>query len=211
MYAALTVTIFLAQQSAIGRYFHRLTDRTFSGVYHANAFDLAMMIPYFIVLVVLAMYGLHRYWLVYDYFLYSKNVPPPPPPVTNWPRVTVQLPIFNERYVIERLTEAVARFDYPRELLDVQVLDDSTDETQEVARACVERHAAQGMPITYIHRKNREGYKAGALENGLQTAKGEFIAIFDADFIPAADFLRRSIPYFENSDIGMVQARWTYL
>src|SRR5947208_5110747 len=82
-----------------------------------------MLIPYFIVLVVLAMYGLHRYWLVYDYFQYSKNVPPPPPPVTSWPRVTVQLPIFNERYVIERLTEAVARFDYPRELLDVQVLD----------------------------------------------------------------------------------------
>ncbi|MBA0084501.1 MAG: glycosyltransferase, partial [Acidobacteria bacterium Pan2503] len=174
-----------------------------------------MMIPYFIVLLVLAMYGLHRYWLVYDYFLYSKNVPPPPPPVTNWPRVTVQLPIFNERYVIERLTEAVARFDYPPELLDVQVLDDSTDETQEVARACVERHAAQGMPITYIHRTNREGYKAGALENGLKTAKGEFVAIFDADFIPEPDFLRRTIPYFLNPDggesIGMVQTRWTYL
>ena len=215
MYAALTVTILLAQQSAASRFLHRLTDRTFSGIYHANAFDLAMMIPYFIVLLVLAMYGLHRYWLVYDYFLYSKNVPPPPPPVTNWPRVTVQLPIFNERYVIERLTEAVARFDYPPELLDIQVLDDSTDETQEVARACVERHAAQGMPITYIHRTNREGYKAGALENGLKTAKGEFVAIFDADFIPEPDFLRRTIPYFLNPDggesIGMVQTRWTYL
>jgi len=215
LYAALTLTIFLAQQSAISRYFHRLTDKTFSGIYHVNAFDLAMMTPYFIVLLVLAMYGLHRYWLVYDYFLYSKNVPPPPPPVTNWPRVTVQLPIFNERYVIERLTEAVARFDYPRELLDVQVLDDSTDETQDVARACVERHAAQGMPITYIHRSNREGYKAGALENGLKSAKGEFVAIFDADFIPEPDFLRRTIPYFMNPDdgerIGMVQTRWTYL
>lgn len=215
MYSALTLSVFLAQQSAINRFLHRLTDRTFSGIYHANAFDLAMMIPYFIVLMVLAMYGLHRYWLVYDYFLYSKNVPPPPPPVTNWPRVTVQLPIFNERYVIERLTEAVARFDYPRELLDVQVLDDSTDETQEVARACVERHAAQGMPITYIHRTNREGYKAGALENGLKTARGEFVAIFDADFIPEPDFLRRTIPYFLNPDggenIGMVQTRWTYL
>ena len=215
MYAALTFTIFLAQQSAINRYFHRLTDKTFSGVYHANAFDLAMMIPYFIVLLVLAMYGFHRYWLVYDYFQYSKNVPPPPPPVTNWPRVTVQLPIFNERYVFERLTEAVARFDYPKELLDVQVLDDSTDETQEVARACVERHAAQGMPIVYIHRTNREGYKAGALENGLKIAKGEFVAIFDADFIPEPDFLRRTIPYFLNPDgggnIGMVQTRWTYL
>jgi len=215
LHAAPAITIFFALQSAIGHYWHKLTDKTFSGIYHANAFDLALMIPYFIVLLVLAMYGLHRYWLVYDYFQYSKNVPPPPPPVTNWPRVTVQLPIFNERYVIERLTEAVARFDYPRELLEVQVLDDSTDETQDVARACVERHAAQGMPITYIHRTNRDGYKAGALENGLKTAKGGFVAIFDADFIPEPDFLRRTIPYFLNPDggenIGMVQARWTYL
>jgi cellulose synthase/poly-beta-1,6-N-acetylglucosamine synthase-like glycosyltransferase len=211
----LSFSILLALQNPLSHYWHRITDKTFSGIYHANAFDLAMMIPYFIVLLVLAMYGFHRYWLVYDYFLYSKNVPPSPPPVTQWPRVTVQLPIFNERYVIERLTEAVSRFDYPRELLDVQVLDDSTDETQEVARACVERHAAQGMPITYIHRTNREGYKAGALENGLKTAKGEFVAIFDADFIPEPDFLRRTIPYFLNPDggenIGMVQTRWTYL
>src|SRR5690242_8296157 len=215
MHVALSLLVSFAQQSAIGHFWHRLTDKTFSGIYHVNAFDLAMMIPYFIVLMVLAMYGLHRYWLVYDYFQYSKNVPPPPPQVTNWPRVTVQLPIFNERYVIERLAEAVSRFDYPGELLDVQVLDDSTDETQEVARACVERHAAQGMPITYIHRTNREGYKAGALENGLKSAKGEFVAIFDADFIPEPDFLRRTIPYFLNPDgsdkIGMVQTRWTYL
>ncbi|PYU80717.1 MAG: glycosyl transferase family 2, partial [Acidobacteria bacterium] len=174
-----------------------------------------MMIPYFAVLLVLAVYGLHRYWLVYDYFAYSKNLPPAPPPVADWPRVTVQLPIFNERYVIERLVEAVSRFDYPRELLDVQVLDDSTDETCEVARACVERHAAQGMRIVHLHRRNREGYKAGALENGLKTAKGEFVAIFDADFLPEPDFLLRTIPYFMNPQgggkIGMVQTRWTYL
>src|SRR5207248_11580630 len=93
VYAALTLTIFLAQQSAISGFFHRLSDKTFSGIYHPNAFDLAMMIPYFIVLLVLAMYGLHRYWLVYEYFQSSKNVPPLPPPVTNWPRITVQLPI----------------------------------------------------------------------------------------------------------------------
>jgi cellulose synthase/poly-beta-1,6-N-acetylglucosamine synthase-like glycosyltransferase len=148
---------------------------------------------------------------VYDYFAYAKKVPPPPPPVTKWPRVTVQLPIFNERYVIERLVEAVSRFDYPRELLDIQVLDDSNDETREVARACVERFAAQGLPIAHIHRTNREGFKAGALENGLKTAQGELVVIFDADFIPESDFLRRTIPYFENPEIGMVQARWTYL
>jgi cellulose synthase/poly-beta-1,6-N-acetylglucosamine synthase-like glycosyltransferase len=184
-------------------------------VYHANGFDLAMMIPYFVVLFVLALYGMHRYWLVYDYYRYAKNVPAAPPPVENWPRVTIQLPIFNERYVIERLVEAVSRFDYPAELLDVQVLDDSTDETREIARNCVERFATQGMPIVYIHRTNREGYKAGALENGLKTARGQFVAIFDADFVPAPDFLRLTIPYFMNPDggagVGMVQTRWTYL
>src|SRR6201998_4653758 len=201
---------FLAQ-NPVFNYWHKVTDRTFSGIYHANAFDLMMMIPYFIVLIILAVYGLHRYWLVYDYYKYARNTPGPPPEVTRWPRVTVQLPIFNERYVIERLVEAVSRFDYPREFLDIQVLDDSTDETQQVASACVARFAAQGLPITYIHRANREGYKAGALENGLKTARGEFVAIFDADFIPSPDFLRRSIPYFQNDKIGMVQAHWTYL
>ncbi len=215
VHTTLLLAVCLAAQNQLSHYLHRLRDQTFAGIYHANAFDLAMMIPYFIVLLVLAVYGLHRYWLVYDYFIYSKNIPPIPPPVANWPRVTIQLPIFNERYVIERLVEAVSRFDYPPELLDVQVLDDSTDETQQVARACVERHAAQGMPIVYIHRTNREGFKAGALENGLKTAKGEFVAIFDADFLPEPDFLRRTIPYFMSPDggekIGMVQTRWTYL
>jgi cellulose synthase/poly-beta-1,6-N-acetylglucosamine synthase-like glycosyltransferase len=180
--------LLLVQQNPLSHYWHRLTDKTFSGIYHANAFDLAMMIPYFIVLFILATYGLHRYVLLYDYFVYRKNVPATPPPVSRWPKVTIQLPIFNERYVIERLVDAVSQFDYPRESLDVQVLDDSTDETREVACACVERHAAQGLPIAYIHRTNREGYKAGALENGLKTAQGEFIAIFDADFLPAAPF-----------------------
>ncbi len=205
------VTIFAVQTFSVTRYWHKLTDRTFSGLYHVNAFDLAMMLPYFSVLFVLALYGLHRYWLVYEYYKYAKNVPGLPPAVPAWPRVTVQLPIFNERYVIERLVEAVSRFDYPRELLDIQILDDSTDETQQVARACVERFAAQGVPIVYIHRNNRAGFKAGALENGLLTAKGEFITIFDADFSPEPDFLRRTIPYFQNCEIGMVQARWTYL
>src|SRR5579862_5864517 len=156
-------------QNPISEYWRRQTDphtNPFRGIYQANGFDLAIMIPYFLVLVVLALYGFHRYWLVYYYYKYRANVPGQPAEVTEWPRVTVQLPIFNERYVIERLVEAVSQFDYPRELLDIQVLDDSTDETREVARACVERHAAQGMPIVYIHRGNRQGFKAGALENG---------------------------------------------
>jgi len=203
------------QQGPLSHYWHKITDRTFTGVYNANAFDLAMMIPYFIVLFVLAFYGLHRYTLIYDYYVYRKNIPAIPPHVENWPKVTIQLPIFNERYVIERLVDAVSQFDYPRELLDIQVLDDSTDETREVARACVDRHAAAGLPIVYIHRTNREGFKAGALENGLKTSRGEFVAIFDADFIPTADFLRCTIPYFlapgAGENIGMVQTRWTYL
>jgi cellulose synthase/poly-beta-1,6-N-acetylglucosamine synthase-like glycosyltransferase len=200
-----------AAQNPLVNYWHKVTDRTFTGIYHVDAFDMAMMIPYFIVLTILAVYGLHRYWLVYDYYKYKKNVPGPPPAISQWPRVTIQLPIFNERYVIERLVDAVARFDYPHDLLDIQVLDDSTDETREVARACVDRHAAQGLSISYIHRTNREGYKAGALENGLRTSRGEFVAIFDADFIPEPAFLRQTIPYFQNPAIGMAQTRWTYL
>jgi cellulose synthase/poly-beta-1,6-N-acetylglucosamine synthase-like glycosyltransferase len=207
----LFATLLAARATGLSQYWHKITDPTFKGIYHVNGFDLAMMIPYFIILFVLATYGLHRYWLVYDYYKYRRNIPGAPPAVTRWPRVTIQLPIFNERYVIERLVDAVARFDYPRELMDIQVLDDSTDETQQVARACVDRFAAQGLPIAYIHRMNRAGYKAGALENGLLTARGEFVAIFDADFIPSPDFLRRCIPYFENEKIGMVQTRWTYL
>src|SRR5258708_10009310 len=147
-------SIWFLAQNRIPNYWHKATDRIFSGIYHVNAFDLMMMIPYFIVLVILAVYGLHRYWLVYDYYKYRKNVPGPPPEVSAWPRVSVQLPIFNERYVIERLVEAVSRFDYPPELLDIQVLDDSTDETCEAARACVERHPAHGTPHTHIHRSN---------------------------------------------------------
>jgi cellulose synthase/poly-beta-1,6-N-acetylglucosamine synthase-like glycosyltransferase len=205
------ISVLAAHTAFIGQYWHKITDKTFTGIYHANFFDLAMMVPYFIVLLVLAVYGLHRYWLVYDYYAYAKNVPGPPPEVTSWPRVTIQLPIFNERYVIERLVEAISRFDYPRELLDVQVLDDSTDETKQVGSSVVDHFAAQGLPITFVHRDNRAGYKAGALENGLKTARGEFIAIFDADFIPDPDFLRRTIPYFQDPKIGMAQARWTYL
>jgi cellulose synthase/poly-beta-1,6-N-acetylglucosamine synthase-like glycosyltransferase len=208
------IAVFFLSQNSIWEYWRRQTDpRTnpFRGLYQLNFFDLAIMIPYFIVLFVLALYGLHRYWLVYNFYKYRKNVLAAPPEMKEWPRVTVQLPIFNERYVIERLVEAISHFDYPRELLDVQVLDDSTDETCEIARACVERFQALGLPISYIHRTNREGYKAGALAEGLKTARGEFVAIFDADFLPPADFLRRTVPYFHEPKIAMVQTRWTYL
>jgi cellulose synthase/poly-beta-1,6-N-acetylglucosamine synthase-like glycosyltransferase len=198
-------------QGPLAGAWRRLTDHTFYGVYQANAFDLSVMIPYFLILVILASYGLHRYWLVYNFFKFRKNVPGPPPSIAEWPKVTIQLPIYNERYVIERLVEAVSRFDYPREKMQIQVLDDSTDETVEVARSCVERYQALGLDIQYHHRDNREGYKAGALGEGLKTAAGEFIAIFDADFQPSSDFLRLTVPYFVDPQVGMIQTRWTYM
>ena len=201
----------LASNNPLRGYWDKLTNRTFNGIYQPNMFDAAVMLPYFLVLVVLASYGIHRYVLVYTYFKYRHRVPPTPPVPTEWPKVTIQLPIFNERYVIERLIETVAQFDYPRDRLEIQVLDDSTDETQQVAFHCVERHQQLGLPISYLHRTNREGFKAGALQEGLKSATGVFIAIFDADFLPPADFLVRTMPYFIDPKLAMVQTRWTYI
>jgi len=201
----------MAGGNPVSTYWHKITDQTFTGLYQANAFDLAIMLPYFFVMVILAAYGIHRYALVYNYFKNRNRTPGPPPEITEWPKVTVQLPIYNERYVIERLVDAVAQFDYPHELLQIQVLDDSTDETQQVARNCIERYQRLGLPITYVHRDNREGFKAGALQEGLESASGELIAIFDADFIPPADFLRRTVPYFVQPKLAMVQTRWSYI
>jgi cellulose synthase/poly-beta-1,6-N-acetylglucosamine synthase-like glycosyltransferase len=195
-------------------YWRRNTDASlnpFRGLYASNPFDVAIMIPYFLVMTILAVYGIHRYALVYNYYKNRKRVAGPPPEISVWPRVTVQLPIYNEKYVIERLVEAIAAFDYPHDLLDIQVLDDSTDETKEVAADCVERYRQLGIPISYIHRDNREGFKAGALQEGLKFARGEFVAIFDADFIPPADFLRRTVPYFVDEKLAMVQTRWSYI
>jgi cellulose synthase/poly-beta-1,6-N-acetylglucosamine synthase-like glycosyltransferase len=187
-------------------------DPTFRGLYHANAFDLCLLIPYFLVLILLASYGVHRYILVYLYYKHKdKHTSEPPQRFTEPPRVTVQLPIFNEQYVVGRLIEAICRLDYPREKLDIQVLDDSTDETVAVARNLVEQNAELGYPITYHHRANREGFKAGALAAGLKTAKGEFVAIFDADFTPPKDFLLRTVDHFTNPKVAMVQTRWTHI
>jgi cellulose synthase/poly-beta-1,6-N-acetylglucosamine synthase-like glycosyltransferase len=199
----------------VGQYFRtHFLDKTFQGLYHANAFDLALLIPYFVVLIFLASYGIHRYVLVYLYYKHRKNrasSDAPPGRFEELPLVTVQLPIFNEQFVIERLLDAVCRLQYPRERLEIQVLDDSTDETVTVARNAVERYAALGFPVTYHHRDNREGFKAGALQEGLKTAKGEFIAIFDADFVPPEDFLLRVIHHFTAAEVGMVQTRWTHI
>ncbi|NEU08359.1 glycosyltransferase [Flavihumibacter sp. R14] len=127
------------------------------------------------------------------------------------PQVTVQLPIYNERYVVKGLLQAVAGLNYPREKLQIQVLDDSTDETRDICRKQVDLLVSRGFNIEYRHRRNRTGYKAGALQEGLATARGEFITIFDADFIPESDFLVKTLPYFTNEDTGLVQTRWGHI
>jgi cellulose synthase/poly-beta-1,6-N-acetylglucosamine synthase-like glycosyltransferase len=166
---------------------------------------------YTAVLLGLSIYGLHRYLIVYLYLKNKRNVPVPAGHFDKLPRVTVQLPIFNELYVVERLLDAVSKLDYPRELLDVQVLDDSTDETRELANKLVENLRALGLDISHVHRVDRTGYKAGALENGLQSAKGEYILILDADFVPAPDVLQKTIHFFTNEKVGMIQTRWGHL
>ncbi len=203
----------LVAPRGLGHYFRtHFLDRTFQGLYQANAFDLALLIPYFIVLTLLASYGIHRYVLVYLYYKHRKNrTTGPSARFDVLPRVTVQLPIFNEQFVVERLIDSICRLQYPLEKLQIQVLDDSTDETLQVARDLVERYAALGYPITYHHRSNREGFKAGALQEGMNSATGEFIAIFDADFVPPEDFLLRTIHHFTDPRVGMVQARWTHI
>jgi len=202
-----------ASQNGLRHYLKmQYADTTFKGLYHWNWFDLTLLIPYFSVMIILALYGMHRYTLCYLYFKYKKNYDPTPHShFEQLPLVTVQLPIFNEQFVIDRLIEAVCAMEYPRERLEIQVLDDSTDETTEVAAATVARYAALGHPIVYIHRTNRHGYKAGALDAGLKVAKGEFVAIFDADFVPPPDWLMKVIHHFAEPEIGMVQTRWTHL
>ena len=176
-----------------------------------SAPESAVVALYLAVMVVLAGYGLHRYQLIHLYFRHRGSARPEPSArFDTLPAVTVQLPIYNEQFVVEQLIESVCRLDYPRERLQIQVLDDSTDETETVARAAVARWAALGYPVEYIHRGHREGFKAGALENGLARARGELIAVFDADFEPSPDFLHQTVHYFTDPQVGMVQGRWTF-
>ncbi len=127
------------------------------------------------------------------------------------PKVTVQLPVYNEMYVSERVIEAACALDYPRELLEIQVLDDSTDATTRIVDRAVRRAQAEGIDISHVRRGDRRGFKAGALANGLRRAGGELVAIFDADFVPPADFLRRTVPHFADAEIAFVQGRWGHL
>lgn len=174
---------------------------------------------YFAILLVLAVYGFHRSYLVYKCWSLRQRLDElkqgvPPLPLSAFERpeelpfVTVQLAIYNEATVAPRLLDYVARLEYPRERLEIQVLDDSTDETCELIQPIVARMRAQGLDVAYIHRVDRVGYKAGALDNGLRTAKGELIAFFDADFMPQPEFLRVLVPHFADPRIGMAQARW---
>jgi cellulose synthase/poly-beta-1,6-N-acetylglucosamine synthase-like glycosyltransferase len=176
-----------------------------------TSFETLTLATYFFVLIVLAIYGWHRYYLVYLYMRNKDKEPRAAGPLDPLPAVTIQLPLYNEMYVADRLIEAVCAIEYPHELLEIQVLDDSVDETRTIAESAVRRFAAKGLDIKYFHRTDRTGFKAGALEAGLKTARGEFIAIFDADFIPKSDFLTRLMPHFADAGVGMVQARWGHV
>jgi len=184
-----------------------------SYLYSLDAFDWTVVILYFTILTLLAILGAYRVRMVYQFWRYRhiKPIPERRFAESELPRITVQLPLFNEMYVAERLLESVTRLDYPRHLLEIQVLDDSIDETTKIAEAAVEKHKQQGFDIQYIHREDRTGFKAGALENGMRTAKGQFVAIFDADFLPKPDCLRQMVDYFTDERIGMVQMRWSHI
>src|SRR5918993_2916312 len=202
-----------ALQSDFVDAWHWRTQSNISVLYELDAFDWTVLILYFTILFVLAVYGAYRIKQVADFWRYRHIQPAPKARFSeaDLPVITVQLPLFNEMYVVERLLRAVTQFDYPREKFEIQVLDDSTDETVALARRTVEAYRAQGFDIHYIHRTDRTGFKAGALENGNRTAKGELLAIFDADFVPKPDCLRKLVDYFTDPMVGCAQMRWAHI
>ncbi|HEY2801408.1 MAG TPA: cellulose synthase family protein [Chthoniobacterales bacterium] len=176
-----------------------------------NALDVIWTVCYLSVLFGLSAYGLHRYSIVY---LFLKNRKRPPLPLGHFeelPVVTVQLPLFNEIYVVERLLKAVSELDYPRDRLHIQVLDDSTDETIEITRSCVDQLVARGFDAELIQRTDRTGYKAGALEFGLASARGDYVCILDADFVPQPELLQKTVHFFTDPKVGMIQTRWGHI
>ncbi|HEY0080150.1 MAG TPA: glycosyltransferase [Pyrinomonadaceae bacterium] len=197
-------------------YFDEAFAKTASNVsplYRLDAFDWTVLILYFSILGVLAVYGAYRVKQVVDFWRYRRIEPKPKAffDASELPHITVQLPLFNELYVVERLLQAVTALDYPRERLEIQVLDDSTDETKEAASAAVEHYRQKSFDIHYVHRADRTGFKAGALENGLRTAKGELLAIFDADFVPKPDCLLKLVHYFTDPLMACAQMRWSHI
>ena len=206
----------LPPQAIFERYFHDVVNKTWGNIsplYKLDTFDWVILIVYFAILGTLAVYGAYRIKQVIDFWRYRKFVPQPQERFSEaeLPRITVQLPLFNELYVVDRLLKAVTAIDYPREKLEIQVLDDSTDETTKVAAAVVAKYAEQGFDIHYIHRSDRTGFKAGALENGNKSAKGDLFAIFDADFVPKPDCLRKLVDFFTDPMVGCAQMRWSHI
>jgi len=202
----------LLAPTAVERWNRALFDNTFAGIHRLDWFDLLLLIPYFTLMGVLSIYGFHRFAIIRGYLKTKRKTPlEPAARFAELPFVTVQLPLFNERNVVDQLLEAALKIEYPRDRFEIQVLDDSTDDTHPYTEALCARLKAQGHPVEYLHRVNRVGYKAGALHEGMKTAKGDLFAIFDADFIPPADYLQRAIHYFTDEKVGVVQTRWTYL
>ncbi|GGK79744.1 glycosyltransferase [Rufibacter glacialis] len=173
--------------------------------------EITLLVLYAACLVFLFLYSAVQLHLTVLYRHYRKRPKKEPAPLHQWPTVTVQLPLYNEVYVAERLLRAVAALDYPRELLQILVLDDSTDETVALVAREVEKGQRQGLSIQQVRRPDRTGYKAGALQHALPLSTGEFIVLFDADFLPAPDFLRQALPYFTSARVGVVQTRWGHL
>lgn len=171
----------------------------------------ALMLGYLALLSVLACYGAYRYYLLLLYHRVKASPPRPLRRVDAWPRVTIQIPVYNERYVVERAIRSACAVDYPSELLEVQILDDSTDDTPALIEALVAEERSRGRRIVHRRRAHRRHFKAGALADGLEEAGGEFVAVFDADFVIPKDFLRRTVPFFGDPAVGMVQARWGHL
>ena len=169
------------------------------------------LVAYCLIITFLSIYGIHRYQLLRLFYRHRQTPVPKPKSFEQLPAITVQLPLYNEYHVVERLLEAVGQLDYPRDRFQIQVLDDSLDETCDKARRGVERLATQGLDIEYLGRRERHGFKAGALAAGLKQSRGEFILILDADFVPPPDILQRAIHHFTNEKLGMVQMRWGHI
>jgi cellulose synthase/poly-beta-1,6-N-acetylglucosamine synthase-like glycosyltransferase len=173
--------------------------------------EMLVTIVYLICMLYIFLFSISQLYLTWVYIRQKHN---PPNPLINAafdPLITVQLPIYNEKYVVERLIDAVSSLDYPKNKLEIQILDDSTDETSEIILKKIASIRPLGLNIKFIHREDRGGFKAGALGHGLKLASGEFIAIFDADFLPAPDFLKNTIKNFLDPEVGVVQTRWTHL
>jgi cellulose synthase/poly-beta-1,6-N-acetylglucosamine synthase-like glycosyltransferase len=173
---------------------------------------LITILFYTVILIVLFLYSFHPYLLLYYYFKFRNHTRViKDKKIADFPMVTVQLPIYNEKYVINRLVKSVAALEYPRDKMEIQILDDSNDETITITANLVKQYQAKGYDIKHIRRGSRDGFKAGALQYGLERSRGDYLAIFDADFIPPADFLIKLLPEFDGPQVGGVQARWGHL